>query len=484
MKTKIWKKTITAVLSLLLLLGSLPAGAAEIGTQELVTNGGFTLTDGVPEGWGIVYGSGVEWNQIVKTDVQDATDGYIDLSFANTKAYGVEQSVQSNAGDNWLLTFDYKAQGDVTFVVQGNYGSTQIPEGVKDSTVFSSNQAFKKTLSATTGDAYSHVSILIPTHVATYEEVDYTADKVNIYFRNTAKKESVSEGTLLCIDNVSVVTYSDDAIFKNGDFTLGATSWTTKTKSGGTVEFADGSVKIKGTAANAYISQGCSVAPVSILPDGFTHTYYKISAKCKVEAPEGYEGTIPTTPTIKIYGQNSSGSEVDLTSGNWRGTVALADGWYQCTYFSSKIAADLGNLSLLVRGVGTDLTLYVDDVVVEPWNFRIHDGNNKNIYSLTPGNSITIEAVVANSSASEIMVKPFYAFYAEKDGKKQLISLVIPNAAIAVGAGAGSGISSLRSGSIEIPTPPEGHTVTMKAMIFEEGNLKPLCQSQIMTQAQ
>lgn len=484
MKTKIWKQTMTAVLAVLLLVGTLPVGAAEVGTQELITNGDFTLTDGVPEGWGIVYGSNVTWDQIVKADAQDATDAYIDLSFANAKAYGVEQSVRSNAGDNWLLTFDYKAQGDVTFVVQGNYGSTQLPDGIKDSAAFPSKQAFSETLSSTTGDDYTHVTILIPTYTTTYEEIDYVADKVNIYFRNTAKKDAVSEGTLLCIDNISVVTYSDNAMFKNGDFTLGTASWTPKTKNGGTVEFADGLVKIKGTAANAYISQGCNVAPASILPDGFAYTYYKISAKCKVEAPEDYEGTLPTNPTVKIYGQNSSGSEVDLSSGNWRGTVALTDGWYQCTYFSSKIAADLANLSLLIRGVGADLTLYVDDVVVEPWNFRIHDGSNKNIHSLTPGNSITIEAVAANSSASEILVKPFYAFYAEKDGKKQLISLVIPNAAITVGAGAGSGISSMRSGSIEIPVPPEGHTVTMKAMILQEGTLKPLCQSHIMEQAQ
>ncbi len=515
MKTKIWKQTMTAALAVLLLVGTLPVGAAEIGTQELITNGGFTLTDGVPEGWGIVYGSGVEWEQIVKTETEDSKDGYIDLSFAHSKAYGVEQVAVSNPGDNWLLTFDYKAQGDVSFQIQGNYGSTSLPEGVKDSTAFPT--PFKTTMAATTGEGYTRATVLLPSVTETYEGIDYKADRVGIYLRNIAKKSEIAEDTVLLIDNVSVHTYKDDALVKNGDFTLGATSWKSSIgDSSGTVSFENGELKITGTAtAGKNYASTTAVLNEELLPDGITHMRYRLSFKYKAYNEETeVAATIGSAQVGMSYNYDKAvDSDINTTyllrNPSPTYTRALEGdraGWTECVYYTRNFKASKASnnsyattpdtataFGVQLKSMGAGITILYDDVEVTPLPYvvqKVTDGVPSEAASIAAGDSIIVSGVAANRTASEITPAMYIAFYSEGTSGKKLVSMQSVNTVNLMMATTNEGTTTyapqdsatlpanrsgiITSSEITVPAAKAGETLSMKVYVWSGSGLVPL----------
>lgn len=482
--------------AVLCMFGAVTCPAAEIGTQEFIQNGSFEVTtdnDGVlrADGWNLFnssHASKKTWSDILKTDgASGEGDKYILIEAVkgtDTCNSGLRHSSTPVApGKDLILSLRYKSSATSAMQIQYTYSASEYD---------ASYQPDNLTLPPTDGQ-WTDYSLLIPAYAFEIDDVNEPvyADTVGFLFYNVARLAkdvetgtTVAEGDTVTVgfDNVSLRTYTDEGIMKNGDFTLGGSFWGPTVEEGGLVEFADGAAKIKGSAST-FLGQTCEVAPASMLPNGFNHTYYKVSVKIKVEAPEGYEGTVPPNPGIKIFGKTSDGSEVNLTSGSWRGTVDIDNGWKQCTYFTTKVATNIENLILYIRGVGADLTMYVDDVVVEPYNFRIHNGSNVNVYTLTPGNKISVEPVVANRTNAAVTVKAWIAFYAEKNGQKQLLQLNFSPAAT-VDAGAGSGVAAMRANGITIPTPPDGYNLIMRAMIMEEGKLVPHCPVFTMTTAE
>ncbi len=512
--------------TVLCMFSALNCPAAEIGTQDFITNGGFEeVTSDQATGWNLYNSNHSDkkaWSDILKTDgASGEGNNYISIEAEksdNTCNSGVKYpGTAVTPGSDLLLTLRYKSSH--TSAAQIQYSQSV---STQEDLVY---QPSNVTLPSTDG-VWKDYSVLIPAYAFTVEgeAAPVYADTVGFMFYNVARLAKDSEGNTPAagdiitfgVDNISLVTYVDNGLVPNGDFTLGATGWKVDK---GTVVFEDGMLKITGKASANYASTTCIPNDV-LLPDGITHMRYRLSFKYKAFDSNNTAMTIASSSVGMSYNYNKT-TDTDInTTYLFRNpsptyTRELGDGWTECVYYTKNVkSSNAGNnafatvpatgtaFGVQLKGVADGATIWYDDVVVTPLPFTVEkvvDSKKSECTALAAGDSIIVSGVAANRTATEITPAMYIAFYSEGTSGKTLLSMQSVSTVNLMMATTTDGTTTyalqnsvtlpanrsgiITSSEITVPAANAGETLFMKVYVWSGSGLVPLGDTYALSEA-